>query len=101
MCTVSMVGDYFRDRTLPEKYPNWVDYRVPEVSQYEFQKLKKDVEELKKLLLAAKKYDEAVGEPDCEVDDKVELIKKIAAMVGVDMSEVFGKEYGVEVIEVK
>ena len=45
--------------------------------------------ELKKLLLAAKGYDEKTGQPDCETDDKVALIKAVAEAVGVDFDSVF------------
>jgi len=50
--------------------------------------LKKDLEELKDLVKRAIKYDEDNGEPDCEVDEKVELIRKLAQIVGVDLSEI-------------
>lgn len=105
MCTVSYVGDYWR-RDFPQRHPGWHDdftkpYQPvtlpndilePKVSKKEFDALKKEMEELKKLLLAAKKYDEAMNEPNCEMDDKVALIKKVAKVVGVDMNEVFGKK---------
>lgn len=55
----------------------------------EFNALKNEMEELKKLLLAAKQYDEATGQPNCEMEEKVELITKLAKLVGVDMQEVF------------
>jgi hypothetical protein len=90
MCAVSMVGDYWRDRTFPESfpsYPSWPNRTPP--SRAEFDDLKRSIEELKKLLVAAKRYDVAQGEPDCEMDDKVALIKKLAEIVGVDMKEVF------------
>jgi hypothetical protein len=105
MCAVSMAGDYWRDQ-LPQKpyYPGIQPFIHPsggavsglpplmhQVTKAEFDALKRDVEELKKLLTAAKKYDEAVGEPDCEVEDKVELIKKVAKLVGVSMDDIFGK----------
>ena len=104
MCTVSAVGDNWKD-TFPFRYPSW-PYIHPStiqtpnvngpviiqgVSQAEFDKLKKDVEELKELLKAAKKYDEATGQKDCEMDEKIEFIKKIADFVGVDLNDVFGK----------
>lgn len=47
------------------------------------------MQELKKLLLAAKEYDKNTGQPDCHADDKVALIKKIAELAGVNMDEVF------------
>lgn len=105
MCTVSAIGDNWKD-TFPFRYPSW-PYIQPStlptptfsspvviqqgVSQEEFDKLKKDVEELKELLKAAKKYDEATGQKDCEMDEKVEFIKKIAKFVGVDLNDVFRK----------
>jgi hypothetical protein len=100
MCTVSNVGDYWKD-DFNKRYPNINPdvYRGPLQgyvgaqpfnSQEEIAKLRKEMEELKLLLLAAKRYDEQMGEPDCEMDDKVTLIKKIAKLVGVDMRDVFG-----------
>ena len=100
MCTVSNVGDYWKDdftKRWPDINPDV--YRGPLQgyvgaqlfnSQEEIAKLRKEMEELKLLLLAAKRYDEKMGEPDCEMDDKVALIKKIAKLVGVDMGDVFG-----------
>jgi hypothetical protein len=41
-----------------------------------------------KTLVADKEYDAATGQPDCEMDDKVELLKRIAELVGVDVREV-------------
>lgn len=92
MCTVSMVSDYWKDNNLP-KYPGvgtglgWPS----NVTREEFEALRKDVQELKELLLAAKKFDEATNQPDCEAEDKVALIKRVAEAVGVDLEEVFGK----------
>jgi hypothetical protein len=106
MCVTSNVGDYYRD-SLPSK-PYWPTIQpfvspsvpagapifVPQITRQEFDQLKHDVEELKKLLVAAKRFDEATGEPDCEVEDKVTIIRKLAGMVGVSMEEIFGPEKG-------
>ena len=99
MCVVSFVGDYYRD-TFPKKdywpvvqpfiNPQIPITIVPEVTKAEFDALKKDVLEMKELLKKAKKYDEETGQPDCEMEEKVDLLKKIAKLVGVDLSEVFG-----------
>lgn len=62
----------------------------PEISKEEFDALRKEVEELKILLLAAKRFDEATGQADCEMDEKIELIRRVADFVGVDVDEVFG-----------
>jgi hypothetical protein len=56
------------------------------VPREEFDALKREVEELKKLLIAAKQYDDATGQPDCEQADKMALIRKLAELVGVDLS---------------
>ena len=115
MCAVSNIGDDFT-----KKWPNnpanpWKDiinpnpiYPMPgpwtpggipnstqpfnSISREEFNALKKEIEELKKALLVAKKEDEAAGNPDCEMEDKVALLKKIAEVVGVDLSEIFDRK---------
>lgn len=96
MCTVSMIGDYY-GKDFPQKYPWYPLNPNPAVlpttvtvpSRAEFDALKKEVEELKELLKAAKKFDAATGQPDCEMDEKVKFIKKLAEFVGVDIKEVF------------
>lgn len=109
MCAVSYMGDYWKDQ-LPKKHP-WVQpytepyinpglppmggtgitLNPPGVTQEQFDELKKEMQELKKLVLAAIEYDKKTGEPDCHMDEKVALIKRLAELVGVDMSEVFKK----------
>jgi hypothetical protein len=120
MCTVSNIGDGYRDNFAPRwpnvpvwpahpsgvpvpVFPTGVPYppqpsimpgqtvvTIP-VSKEEFEALKKEVEELKQLLKAAKKFDEETGQPDCHMDDKVEFIKKLAEYVGVDLEDIFKK----------
>jgi hypothetical protein len=102
MCVVSNIGDSWKDQ-FPERWPDFVPY-IPKVdqpdiqpfcptptgpSQSDFDDLKKEVEELKKLLKAAKAYDEATGQPHCEMNEKVDLIKRVAKMVGVNLEDVF------------
>jgi hypothetical protein len=97
MCTVSNIGSGWGG-TFPGRYP-WIQPYVqpqttpipaviPGVSQAEFDRLKREVEELRKLLTAAKAFDAATGQPDCEVDEKVALIRRIAEFVGVDLGDV-------------
>jgi hypothetical protein len=100
MCTVSNVGDYW-NKQWPDRHP-WVDpYIQPGVNptnpflpningptREEFEALKKDIEALKELLKAAKKFDEETNQPHCEHEDKVALIKKMAELVGVDLKDV-------------
>lgn len=94
-----MIGDHFGDK--------WKDYKPqqpqvtpylpqsafipPQVSRDEFENLKREVEEMKSLLKRAKLYDEDNGEPDCEMEDKVAFLRKVAEFVGVDLGDVFGK----------
>ncbi len=95
MCVVSMAGDYWKDRIYPN-YPTTPGipvgtYPFEYASKADLDKIRADLEALRELLIAAKKFDAAVGEPDCEHDDKVDLIKKLAKHLGVDMKEVFGE----------
>ena len=96
---VSNIGDGWAEK-FPEKWPQFppwpkdINGPLPElipdvVSKKDFEALKKEVEELKILLRAAKKFDEATGQPDCEMEAKVKLIKDIAKLVGVDLGDVF------------
>lgn len=104
MCTVSNIGDQW-NRTYPGRYPWITPYTTPTpvppavipltpivigVPQEDFDKLKDELEELKKLMRAAKIFDEATGQPDCEVDEKVGIIKRIAELMGVDFEDVLG-----------
>lgn len=96
MCTISSLGDEW-NRTIPDRYPKFFpstgtsNPSIPsDISREEFEALRKEVQELKILLLAAKRFDEAIGQKDCEMEEKVELIKRIAELVGVDLEEVFG-----------
>lgn len=83
MCVVSMVGDHYRDKWQDQWLnPNRI---IPGPSQQDFDALKKEVQDLKELLKRAKKYDRDNGEPDCEVDEKMDLLRKVAQKVGVNL----------------
>ena len=89
MCVYSMVADHYRDKWErrdwfpPYEWPQ----RFPQIEREEIEKLKREVEEMRELLKRAKKYDAENGEPDCAMDEKIELIKKIAKLVGVDLGD--------------
>lgn len=95
MCVLSFVGDNW-SRRIPESYP-WTgaDFNITQTqygpSREEFEALKKDLELMREELKAAKAQDIAEGNPDCEMEEKVALLKKVAEICGVDLSEVFGK----------
>jgi len=57
------------------------------VSQEEFDKLKKEMESLKKVLIAAKIYDEETNQKDCEKPELIELLRKVAEAVGVKIED--------------
>jgi len=79
MCVISMIGSGWKDQ-FPVTYPSY-----PNVSPTEFEKLKREVQELKKLIEAAKRFDEVTGQKDCENAEKVAFIKEVAKFVGVDI----------------
>lgn len=95
MCTVSNIGDTWsppypwKPASYPNLPPTVTVYPIPEVTQEDLDNLKKEIEALKKLLKAAKIYDEETGQPDCENAEKVALIKRFAELVDVDLSEIF------------
>lgn len=91
MCIVSNIGNDW-NRTFPDRYPNvplQPIFPIPEISRTEFEKLKAEVLELKELLKAAKKFDEATGQPDCEQESKIKFMKQIAEALGLSMDDVF------------
>lgn len=94
MCVVSMVGDHYSDKWEGLKYwPLGTNYSVYDgPTRVEFNTLKKEVEEMKILLKKAMEYDKKNNEPACEMEEKVAVLKKIAALVGVDLSEIFGNQ---------
>jgi hypothetical protein len=92
MCTVSNIGDIYGRKWNDYQPPlnPYIGFPVSEVTKAEFEALRKEVLALKELLKAAKKFDEATGQPDCEMEGKVAIIRKVAEAVGVNLDDVFG-----------
>lgn len=106
MCYVSMVVDAWT-RAAPGRYPGVVPDPTPtavppfpplpappttpvaDVTR-ELERLRAEVEELRLLLAAAKRYDDATGQPDCEQEEKLTLLRRVAELVGVDLEAVLG-----------
>jgi hypothetical protein len=86
VCTYSMVARTWEDIQYPS-YPK-TTFEWDRVTREEFDKLKKEVESLIRLLKAAKDFDTLTGQTDCEDIDKVKLIKQIADALDVDISEI-------------
>lgn len=99
MCMISFVGDEF-NRSVQERYPVLtVSNNLPStyvinsgISREEFDKLKVELEAIKKVLIAAKIYDEETGQKDCEQAEKVALLKRLAELCNVDLSEIFDRK---------
>lgn len=97
MCVVSMIGDHYHDKWNPyfpqiprEKIPvgDWEKLFNPPPTKADYDTLKKEVEEMKELLKRAIKYDEDNGEPECEIEEKMKILKAVAKAMGVDLSDV-------------
>lgn len=96
MCVISFIGDHYAERwqpyvTPPNTTTPFVFTQPQPISRDEFDLLKREVENVKELLIKAKRYDEDHDEADCSMDEKVDVLRKVAEMVGVDLSEVFGE----------
>lgn len=101
MCTVSMVGDHFNEKWKEPYYDDVfnklklqqpLNGNVPThvgITREEFNALKKEVEDMKALLIRAKEYDEKNNEPHCEMETKVAKLKEIAQLMGIDLTEIF------------
>jgi len=87
MCTVSMIGDHYKDKWSQPDYQN-IFNNFSSITRAEFNALKKEVMEMKELLKRAKLYDEINNEPNCEIEDKVAILRKIAEMVGIDLNDI-------------
>jgi hypothetical protein len=102
-----MIGDHYDEKWWPQIKPQPLDPVNPfpgitkttittdtlerwlAPSKKEFDALKKEVEEMKKLLQKALEYDKRNNEPHCEMEDKVALLKKVAELVGVSLEDIF------------
>ena len=74
MCAVSAIMDQARTGFYPQMFTF-----PPEVTRQEFNDLLAKVETLEKLLKAAKEYDIATNQPDCEDPSKTKVLKDIYA----------------------
>ena len=113
MCVVSMVMDHYKDKWNPlfpkpwdavpyPDYPNQpstlpgtpldpVKINIDNITREEFDQLRRDVLEMKELVKRALKYDQDTGQPDCENEKKIALVRAVAEAVGINVDDVFGK----------
>jgi hypothetical protein len=92
MCVASMVGDHYTDKWngVPiQPYTQWPNMTVPfvPVGRPEFELLRKEVQEMIALMKRAKQYDVDNNEPECEVEDKIALLRDVSASVGIDFDK--------------
>jgi len=82
-----MIGEHYKDKW--QQPPYWPYIQQPDTAtQQEVVNLRKELEELKKLLARAKAYDKANKEPDCEMDDKIAFLRQVAESFGVNLEDV-------------
>lgn len=103
MCVYSLVVDHFTDKWRPY-VPAWppegtggngigvppnitIGITSP-LTQAEIDQFRRDVAEFKILLERAREYDRRNNEPECESDEKLTILKKIAAALDIDLTEV-------------
>ncbi len=84
MCVMSMVMDHYSDKwqrvTLPlTPVPSPLVIPASPITPQE-------VDEFRQLLERAREYDRKHGEPECELQEKRDRIKKLADELGVDVS---------------
>ena len=84
MCVVSMVMDQGWKDLQPYIPPQpttttW----VAGASQAEVGELRRKVEALERMLKAAKLYDEALDQPDCELEEKKQQLRDLSEQLGV------------------
>ena len=92
MCVVSMIGDHFGDKW---QNPNGTGISYPQIisdpnsaSKQDLEALRKEVLEMKELLKKAIEYDKKNNEPNCQIEDKIAILKKVAEIVGVDLKDI-------------
>lgn len=85
MCTVSMVMDHYYEKWYPVVYPT----QTPNVTiavTGEPPITDEEIREFRKLLERAREYDRRMNQPDCEMAEKKDALKKLAKALGVDIS---------------
>ena len=79
MCVTSMIMDHGLRQPIDYWYQPPTIHPVPIVDPMKW-------EDFLELLRKARKYDEEHGEPDCELDEKRQALKKLADQLGVEIA---------------
>lgn len=100
MCFASAVGDHFtKEWTRGVGIPTDWDAirRINEgllpieksgVSVVEFERLKQQVKDMTALLKVAVDYDQRTGQPNCEVEQKIEMLRMVASAFKIDLDAI-------------
>jgi hypothetical protein len=102
MCVYSMVADHYGDEW-QRRWDKWLEEQrnnppppqpiipvpplvtPPLVTQEE-------IDMLERLLEKAKKYDKEHNQPDCEMEEKKELLRKLAEKLGINLDFIVKEE---------
>jgi hypothetical protein len=82
MCVMSMIFDHYHDKWGQPPYTPWTaptpyqPFRESPVSDEE-------IKEFRKLLERAREYDRKNNQPDCELEEKRQKLKKLSEELGV------------------
>lgn len=92
MCTVSNIMGIYQDQ-LTNPGLGWYSTSTIYYTQYatrsDIDALRKEIENLKTLMIQAIKHDKETGQADCQNEEKLAALQKIAGLVGIDLRECF------------
>lgn len=82
MCVVSMIVDHYTNKWTEKWHEQQSTLEpIPLVSPI----TQEEVDEFRRLLQRAREYDKRTGQPDCELDEKRHVLKKLAEQLGVEI----------------
>lgn len=96
MCTYSMIVDHYHEKWWPQSpyqpnNPNTLPGGTgPTI--YPPMPSQEDIEEFKKLLERARKYDKDNNQPDCDLETKKTALRELAKVWGIDIGFIDQKE---------
>lgn len=88
MCTFSMISDHYTDKWNRPPYisstqpGNWSGYHpiTPHIPS------QAEIDEFRALLTRAREYDKRNNEPECDLESKKVILRKLAQEWGIDLS---------------
>lgn len=83
MCVVSMIMDHYDDswRRRIDEHTKWIVVPAPQPIV-----TPEEIAEFKRLLERAREYDKRNNEPDCELEEKRQALKKLAQELGIEIA---------------